>query len=106
MGITRRTFVKASGLVCGLCAFPRLSSGARTMRGCSLAIDRSKRLSALAKGIGVVGKDLIFTTGNPDQDKALGRALVRLSQTFEERPGFGFIDDAAQPNAYATEESM
>ena len=84
MSISRRTFVQASGLAFSLCVIPRAFAANRVTRGCSLTLDRNRRLASQAKGIGVVGQDLAFTTGNADQDKALGRALVRLAQTFEE----------------------
>src|SRR5690606_8445367 len=48
---------------------------------------------------------LISTTGDKDFDRALGRALVRLSALFGERPGFGFVDDSGAPNAYASRET-
>jgi hypothetical protein len=58
----------------------------------------------MARGIGMVDRQPQFGTGDPNKDRALGRALVRISQMFEERPSFGFVDDAEQPNAFATDE--
>jgi hypothetical protein len=61
--------------------------------------------SAGARGIAIVGAELAGSTGDPQQDKALGLALVRLSQLFAERPGFGFYDDSDAPNAKADPET-
>jgi hypothetical protein len=48
---------------------------------------------------------LIETSGDPTLDRYLGRALVRIATSFQVRPGFGFIDDSAAENAYATPET-
>ena len=50
--------------------------------------------------------ELSTTTGNRVLDRSLGRALVRLSELFSERPGFGFVDDFGAPNAYATDQTL
>ena len=68
----------------------------------------SSRLAALGRGRRFFqpGEPLIATTGDRTLDRALGRALVRLSELFSERPGFGFIDDSGGPNAYATDRTQ
>lgn len=73
------------------------------VRGCALSAREAAMLEA--QGIGVVGRELIFTTGNEHQNRMLGRALVRISRLFGERPGFGFMDDANHPNAFASDDS-
>jgi hypothetical protein len=55
--------------------------------------------------LGAIRDQLISTTGDENLDRSLGRALVRLSSIFGERPGFGFIDDRDGPNAYASPET-
>jgi hypothetical protein len=98
----RRLFVKAAIAVTCLCASPTRLLAQRTSRGCSLSlIDPTKSPTYQSTGIGVVGRELSFTTGDASRDRALGLALVRMSQIFEERPGFGFIDDSDGPNAFA-----
>jgi hypothetical protein len=41
------------------------------------------------------------TSGDADLDRALGRALVHISQAFDVYPGFSFYDDYDAPNAIA-----
>ena len=76
------------------------------VKGCLI---ESSRLAALGRGRAEFfqpGEPLITTTGDHALDRALGRALVRLSELFSERPGFGFIDDSGGPNAYATRGTL
>jgi hypothetical protein len=42
------------------------------------------------------------TTGDPEMDSSLDRALKRLADTFGVYPGVGFYDDGDSPNAWAT----
>jgi hypothetical protein len=49
-------------------------------------------------------KKIIATSGNHQLDRYLGKALVRLADTFDINPGFGFMYDA-RPNAYADPNS-
>ena len=103
----RRAFLKAALAAGCACAWGRRGIAQTPARGCSLVMVAPSRISAArSNGIGVVGKELSSTTGDAQRDQALGLALVRISQLFGERPGFGFIDDSGSPNAYATDETM
>ncbi len=46
------------------------------------------------------------TTGDYDVDVALDKAIKRLADTFDVKPGFGFYDDGEAPNAWATQASV
>ena len=48
---------------------------------------------------------VLFRSGNQDFDRALGRALVRLSIEFNVSPAFGYVEDKAIGNAIATSQS-
>src|SRR5687768_9368741 len=90
--LNRRTFLQAALAAGCACAFANKAMGRSPQSGCSLVMVPSTRIwAAKSNGIGVVGKELSFTTGDAKRDKALGLALVRISQLFNERPGFGFI---------------
>jgi len=52
------------------------------------------------------GGQLLSSSGDPDTDKFLGLALVRLATTFEVAPGFAFYDDREGKNAYATPDIL
>lgn len=45
------------------------------------------------------------STGVPEMDRALGRALVRIAKAFDVNPSFAFLDDEQAPNAYASAET-
>ena len=90
------------------CLFPASEANAAslsTVRGCLLESTHMRALGS--SGIRFLQPDerLISTTGDRSLDRALGRALVRLSELFSERPGFGFIDDFEGANAYATDQT-
>jgi hypothetical protein len=55
-----------------------------------------------------LASSLQSTSGNPKLDRYLGKALVRLADTFGVDPGFGFIDDAQlpRPNAFAMSKTL
>ena len=74
--------------------------------GCYLQRGSLARLGSRLTSFASISSDLITTTGDPGLDKALGRALVRMSKTFGEQPGFGFIDDSDGMNAYATPDTQ
>jgi hypothetical protein len=46
------------------------------------------------------------SSGNPDLDRYLGKALERLADSFKIYPGFAFVDDSGSPNAYAMRETL
>jgi hypothetical protein len=74
--------------------------------GCSLATgDLGAIEAALGKGGVDYGDGFVPTSGDANLDRELGKALVRLSQLFGERPGFGFYDDTKAQNAFASPES-
>jgi hypothetical protein len=49
---------------------------------------------------------VLRSSGDPETDKFLGLALLRLATTFEVAPGFGFYDDRDGENAFATPDSL
>ena len=77
-----------------------------TVRGCLLDPAQFRRLRRDGVRFFGPGERLITTTGARMLDRSLGRALVRLSELFSERPGFGFADDSDGPNAYATDRTQ
>jgi len=92
-----------SAVACGVCAgAPAAEAGAR---GCILPKDGLSKLSSTLE-LRELSERLITTSGDPQIDRGLGRALVRLSRMFDERPGFGFVSDDDSPNAYASRESQ
>lgn len=97
----RRAMLQQALLASLLLALPVGAMAQEASAGCSLSYQHAQGLDS-SRGIGVVGQELVFTTGDEHKNKLLGRALVRLSQLFGERPGFGFIDDSRSPNAYAS----
>ncbi|HKY93777.1 MAG TPA: hypothetical protein VJL84_00670 [Kiloniellales bacterium] len=70
--------------------------------GCSLAQGQLAEFNSYGYGD---PWGVIESSGDPALDRALGKALVRLSGLFGQRPGFGFFDDYGMPNAYATYET-
>ena len=76
------------------------------VRGCLIGASHLKTLQSSGVSFFQPGERLITTTGDHVLDRSLGRALVRLSELFSERPGFGFIDDSDAPNAYATDRTQ
>lgn len=103
--IQRRQLLK---LLAGLFALPVCAGhsvqaiGAPAATGCLLtdsaasrALLSQSRLSAAADGEG------LESTGNPRFDRALGIMLADMAGRFRVRPGFGFYDDADEPNALA-----
>ena len=77
-----------------------------TVRGCLIESTHLKALGKRGVSFFRPGERLIATTGDHALDRSLGRALVRLSGMFSERPGFGFVDDSDAPNAYATDQTQ
>lgn len=45
-------------------------------------------------------------SGNTALDRALARSLANISKTFNVLPSFSYYDDAASPNAMATDEKL
>ncbi len=83
---------------------PARAEGTRLGQGgCTLAAgDLAGIEAALGKGGVDYGAGFLPTSGDPTLDRELGKALVRLSQLYGERPGFGFYDDAESQNAFAS----
>jgi hypothetical protein len=90
-------------------AAPDLTSARAALssaRGCVISPAQMIASQALQSGFAASNDTLITSTGNTAMDKALGRALVRMSTVFGERPGFGFINDKGGPNAYASSRTQ
>ncbi len=77
-----------------------------SVRGCRIEYAHLREFQRRNASFFQPSERLITTTGDHALDRSLGRALVRLSALFSERPGFGFVDDSGAPNAYATKETM
>lgn len=76
------------------------------IRGCLIERAHLKALQEPNVNFFRPSERLSSTTGDRELDRSLGRALVRLSALFSERPGFGFVDDSGAPNAYATNQTL
>lgn len=82
----------------GAALAPAGLAAAQETRGCL-----ARNLRAAGRSFRSQRLDLVTAgTGDRALDRALGRALVRLSRMFGETPGFGFYDDGGSPNALAT----
>ena len=103
----RRAVAALLGGSVALLATPKVHSvRLSTARGCLIASTHLKALGRRGVSFFQPGEQLITTTGDQALDRSLGRALVRLSDMFSERPGFGFVDDSDAPNAYATDQTQ
>jgi hypothetical protein len=106
---TRREVLLAAGMALSGQLLPRVARSqsypVHDALGCVLQRPLEE-LSSHLYGIASLRQGLIATTGDPAMDRALGRALVRLSTIFGEQPGFGFIDDGGAPNAYASPQTQ
>ena len=90
-----------------LLAAPKVHSvNLPTVRGCLIEYAHLKEFQRSNVNFFRPSEQLSTTTGDRMLDKFLGRALVRLSTLFSERPGFGFVDDSGAPNAYATDQTL
>jgi hypothetical protein len=111
MEATRRSVLRllAFGGICSLCGTRIEQSYGQNseLRGCCIPAGELATFTSGRQrtGFAAISNETIDSTGNPTLDKALGKALLRLSSEFSERPGFGFIDDSDGPNAYASPES-
>ncbi len=103
--LTRRAALQS--LACATCLLPLNSNQAAQFSDVNGCVVPASAFGSLASHVTRFASPntLITTTGNPAYDRAFGRALVRISQIFNERPGFGFIDDSGAPNAYASSET-
>jgi len=110
INISRREF--AAMMTCS-CAASTAGPAARarslslSSRGCQVSDGDLGRFQArnlaLGRNIGDLRvSDIRRTTHNVDIDRALDRALKRVSDTFGVLPGFGFYDDYDGENAWAT----
>lgn len=92
-------------------ARPSVIEAVRQRGGCSLLAGEMSAINTAHGGSDDDDDDddddgkMIPSSGDKLLDKALGLALVRLTQVFEERPGFAFYDDSSSPNAYATSDT-
>ena len=111
---TRRIFARNALLTCACGAINVVASdysvsarAVNDIQGCILRAGDTRILGLTDDDFGALSGDrLANTTGNPSLDRALGRALVRMSQTFRVNPSFAFFADEGAPNAYATPETM
>ncbi|MFN8722291.1 MAG: hypothetical protein ACK5YI_15820 [Rhodospirillales bacterium] len=111
----RRVLAGLAATAATVCAHPccaqtakaaELLRGLTDMGGCALKAGALDTIVAGAGGsVQFGGAGMIPTSGNPGLDRALGAALVRMAETFGERPGFAFYDDSSAPNAYATSDT-
>src|SRR5438105_3044829 len=97
----RRILAGGAGLVLGS-ASKRAVAAVPESAGCCL---RAGDLGAFTSNGNALQDGMIGTSGDGDFDRALGRMLVRLATEYRVSPGFGFYDDSAGLNAYATRES-
>ena len=82
--------------------------------GCLIESDEVQRLSSnrdflQLNSINDVRREhMIMTTGDEDLDRALGRALIKLTRIFSVYPGIGFIDEGRHRNrnAFATNRTL
>jgi hypothetical protein len=81
---------------------------ARDIEGCLLIGGDTKLFGLESRDFGALPSDdqLTNTTGDPELDRALGRALARTASTFKVSPGFAFFRDENAPNAYASDETL
>ncbi len=96
------------GLLLGGASLPLLPAGAAaapTIAGCCLKHGQAQRFHAW-QGYRDPMSQVMESSGDEALDRLLGRALVKLSALFGQRPGFGFIDDWDSPNAYATADTL
>lgn len=107
-GMSRREALAAllGGSTALLAASKAHSVRLSTVRGCLIESAHLRALQRRGGSFFQPGERLITTTGDRVLDRSLGRALVRLSEIFSERPGFGFVDDSDAPNAYATDHTQ
>jgi len=104
--ISRRLLLSA--LACGSSLPQSARAKPFQVEGCCLIGGRPGDLGLRAYGL--VGSDdaaerMVFTSGDRETDRRLGRALLRLAKVFDVNPGCGFFDDAASPNAFALPKS-
>jgi hypothetical protein len=78
----------------------------KDIEGCMLLPGDLVALGLNTADFGALPDDrLIHSSGNPQLDKALGRAMARAARRFNVRPGFAFFQDQNAPNAFATSET-
>jgi hypothetical protein len=78
-----------------LCSWHTVRAGRRLPEYC-----------ALEGGVETYQERIMPSTGDRTLDGQLSSELFRLSDVFEQRPGFGVIDDTDGPNAFATTDTL
>jgi hypothetical protein len=111
----RRAFLQASAAcACGL-YLPAAAHGQpaslREVKGCRLTSRDQGLLSGRGLKLGASFEEVAETggrrtTGSPEMDRALDRAIKRLADTFGVFPGFGFFNDEPYKNAYALDYTL
>lgn len=99
------------GLLLGAAALPLVPArgqAAPAVAGCCLQHGQARQFRSLGwqDPLAWSPGHVADSTGDAALDSLLGRALVKLSALFGQRPGFGFVDDWGAPNAYATDETL
>jgi hypothetical protein len=109
--LRRHVIAGLAGLCALPCCRPALAKQAILVTlvsrgGCALQAGELDQIEAAAgSALDFGGKAAIPSSGDAGLDRALGAALVRMAETFGERPGFAFYDDSASPNAFATTDT-
>jgi hypothetical protein len=81
-------------------------NGGTSLRGCCLRDPRLSRKLLAQSRLGLPGGSTnTESSGDARFDRALGTLLADLAGRFQVRPGFGWYDDGAIPNALALEAS-
>lgn len=61
---------------------------------------------SLQSGLFLNGLEILDSSGNPELDQSISLELTHIAESFKVLPGFGFYDDSAAKNAFATRESI
>lgn len=104
--ITRRAVLSGTiGICC--CASSGFARSVSEISGCWLLPGETSLLGLGDKDFGALpsSEDMTNTSGDKDLDRALGRALTRISGAFKVNPSFAFFKDDNAPNAYASPDT-
>ncbi|MGY3527448.1 hypothetical protein [Bradyrhizobium sp. USDA 4452] len=104
--LTRRAIL--SGTIAACCC-PTLGAARSVseIAGCWLLPGETSLLGLGEKDFGALpnSDDMTNTSGDKNLDRALGRALARISSAFKVNPSFAFFADDNSPNAYASPDT-
>ena len=108
MTLDRRIALRGILGVATTCCIPKIVSAREhsATKGC-LIDPRSLRNEKDRGGTWTeIRENVITSTGERELDRALGRALVRITKLFGVRPGFGFFDGESSLNAFASPKKV